>query len=287
MAHTHEGDQNYFVDQLFTIFLCGGLSACAIVLANIPDGLFFLHSRFRPFVLWGGIALGVMVLIRATALWILAGNKEPDCCDHDHDHDHAHHDHHHHDHHHHDHDHDHEHGWAPWRYVILLLPVLMFFLKLPYGAPVKAGQAVDASSLKLSKSTGKVEVPNLKFQQLEWMRKRPDAQAYFSGKIATIKGQFVSTPDPTQFNLVRYKMQCCAADAVPLRAVLMVDPDWRGEQLKAGKLHGKWVEVEGQIHFFPGGSPGEMIPALILRPTETRSPNKLVKVIKPETKLLE
>src|SRR5262249_18283679 len=56
---------------------------------------------------------------------------------HEHKHEHAHaaagHDHGHaHDHDHdHGHDHDHSHGWAPWRFVVLLLPVVLYFLNLP------------------------------------------------------------------------------------------------------------------------------------------------------------
>jgi hypothetical protein len=42
--------------------------------------------------------------------------------DHDHDHGHAHG---------HDHDHGHDHSWAPWRYVVLLIPIMLFLLGLP------------------------------------------------------------------------------------------------------------------------------------------------------------
>src|SRR5262249_29713539 len=49
-------------------------------------------------------------------------------------------------HHHHDHSHahgghshahgghDHEHGWAPWRYMVMLVPVILGFLGLPAGS---------------------------------------------------------------------------------------------------------------------------------------------------------
>src|SRR5208283_5592873 len=61
-------------------------------------------------------------------------------CGHDHGHNHDHdHDHdpgHEHEHHHaHSHgpgdDHGHDHGFSPWRYIILLLPVVLYFLNLP------------------------------------------------------------------------------------------------------------------------------------------------------------
>src|SRR5262249_27065013 len=31
----------------------------------------------------------------------------------------------------HDHGHDHAHGWSPWRYMVLLLPVVLYFMDLP------------------------------------------------------------------------------------------------------------------------------------------------------------
>ncbi len=89
-------------------------------------------------------------------------DHDHDHCGHDHHHDHGHghhhhdhdhdcgdhHDHHHqhvtaappapaphtHDHHGHDHNHDdhgHDHGFSPWRYAVLMLPVVLYFLDLP------------------------------------------------------------------------------------------------------------------------------------------------------------
>ncbi len=53
-------------------------------------------------------------------------------CGHDHAHGHAHS----HGHAHHDHDAaDHDHGWAPWRYVVILVPIILFLLGLPDEPP--------------------------------------------------------------------------------------------------------------------------------------------------------
>jgi uncharacterized membrane protein YcgQ (UPF0703/DUF1980 family) len=106
-----------------------------------------------------------------------------DSHDHDHEHDHGQHHHHHdhdhehahdHAHHHHDHDHEHhhhhphadpalapapdhhydqghgddghDHGWAPWRYVLLLIPLTLYLLGLPNKAlPIGGGSEVDTS----------------------------------------------------------------------------------------------------------------------------------------------
>lgn len=63
-------------------------------------------------------------------------------------HHHDHHDHHGHTHDHtHDHthapghDHDHDHAWAPWRYVVLLVPVMLFLLGVPRESPGVGGTA--------------------------------------------------------------------------------------------------------------------------------------------------
>src|SRR5262245_65637227 len=104
MAHTHEHDENYFLDQIFTIALCGALGGLAVMLYVRQTMLkIILDPKFHPWVLAGGIGLLVMVAIRAVAVWKLAGQTG-------HSHAHDHHDHHHHhdhDHHHHDHGHHH------------------------------------------------------------------------------------------------------------------------------------------------------------------------------------
>src|SRR5262249_19119922 len=132
-----------------------------------------LAPQFHLYVLLSGIALVTLALLRGFALWVQVGKEKEHAHDHDHehvhDHGHEHHDHdehfhehgaacthdhahdHGHDHehhvghahaHHHHHDHDaadHDHGWAPWRYVVLLVPVILFLLGLPSKGP-QAGQ---------------------------------------------------------------------------------------------------------------------------------------------------
>ena len=183
MAHDHDhNDSTYFLEQLCTIGVCGALGGVVIIMWYIPNGLTFLGPQFQaplgqPWlspVLWGGVAVVTLVLIRAVAVWISVG-RPVKAHDHNHDRDHGHdhdhcghghahcdheegimaapapdrvmsslavprepgiHDHdqdhsHDHDHtHEHVHDHGHDHGWAPWRYIILLLPVGLYFLGL-------------------------------------------------------------------------------------------------------------------------------------------------------------
>ena len=69
MAHTHEHDENYFLDQIFTIALCGALGGIAVMLYVRQTMLkIILDPKFHPYVLAGGIGLLVLVAIRAVAV---------------------------------------------------------------------------------------------------------------------------------------------------------------------------------------------------------------------------
>jgi uncharacterized membrane protein YraQ (UPF0718 family) len=153
-VHTHDDHRNtYFLDQLFMIGVCGALAGVTIMLWY--SGLLgrILHPKFHVWVIAGGISLLGIVILRAVAVWhavdAAAHTREPvhehvhahEECAHDHEHEHGiQHDHDHdHDHSHgHSHghahghgaDHGHTHGWSPWRYVVLMLPVALYFLIL-------------------------------------------------------------------------------------------------------------------------------------------------------------
>src|SRR5216683_4189740 len=285
MAHVHAKDSNYFIEQLCTIGVCGALGGVAITMWAIPNGLFFLGPQFQaPFgerwlspVLWGGIAIVAFVLIRAVAVWISVGKPSAaDSHDHTHEHDHAH-DHHHdhaHDHaicdhahdrghahvhadsephalsHDHSNDHGHDHGWAPWRYVILLLPVGLYFLNLiPKDFQNHAKVSTD-----LADSSGAVIAKDgtiiTAFLELGRASATPESRAYYEGLTAKVTGQAVVNADSRRFGLVRYKISCCAADAIPLNMVVEVpDNTDEGKKFNAQNLQNKWVDVTGIIQF--------------------------------------
>jgi hypothetical protein len=289
MAHDHShGDRNaYYLNQLFTIAVCGALGGVAIMLWWNGTIRLLLHPKFFLWTLLGGITLLVLVVLRAIAVWrsvdelaaVPDHTHDHDHCDHDHDHCHHHHDH---DHEHgHDpsHDHDHEHGWAPWRYVVLLLPVVLYFLNLPnQGFSADAGGS-DLSDLSLSgqafvSSRGQVSVGFVELQQASLT---PESREYYEGKTVTLTGQY-SGHDPRRFTLVRYKIACCAADAVRLNAVIMVN-DKSSEKVDPDKYRNVWVQVTGRIRFFQKPGSDEFITGLILYPTEDEPISKVVKVI--------
>ena len=302
MAHHHShGDQNaYYLNQLFTIAVCGALGGVAVMLWYSRQLRFMVVERFWLPTLIGGITLLALVLIRAIALWrsvdetAAAGHHHHGTCGHDHghcghDHDHGHDHAHDHDHAHvHDHDHahqhgsadehGHEHGWAPWRYVVLLLPVVLYFLNLP-NQGFSAAQGDRLKGLQLDaptsvRSTGKAAVG---FAELQQASLTPESRDYYEGKTVTLTGQY-SGSDPKRFTLVRYKIACCARDAVPLNAVIMVDPG-SGETIDPDQYRNQWVEVKGRVHFIQKRGSNEYVTALMLYPSKDDPLSEQVKKI--------
>jgi hypothetical protein len=251
-------------------------------------------------------AVALLVAMRRTASAREHGHAHDHdhCHDHDHDHAHDHHHHHHHehgtcDHHDHDHDHDHEHahdhdhdhehahapavagsaghdhgdddhghdhGYAPWRYVLLLLPVVLFFLNLPNQGFLNVGQA-SSDGLDTGKAAAVVDnnedEGELNFLELEGAVYAPDRRAQYQGKTYTIKGQFRPSGKDRVFSLVRFKKNCCAADAVPLGAFIMIDPD-SPERLNQAALAGQWVAVKGQVQFRTQARNGKEEPVAVI-----------------------
>jgi uncharacterized repeat protein (TIGR03943 family) len=300
MGHTHDAEPTeYYLDQLCSIALGGAFAGACITLYTWQRGILdlILAKYFHIFVLWGGIALLVLVLIRAVALWISVGKTASSenanhvhnhHHDHDHDHDHAHcHDHDHahehehvlasdadhvHAHHSHDHnhnhdpapedDHGHEHGWAPWRYVVLLLPIMLYILQLPNeGFSARDITALDvkvdptqeavayarligpninwASLAQLQGHSGPAR--ELDFKMLEQAAKRPDD---WRGENVSVRGQYIrQASSDKMFTLARFKITCCAADVIPLRVAIVS----REPVTDIGQ--GEWVKVTGQLDF--------------------------------------
>ncbi len=299
MAHDHAHDpQTYYVEQLCTIGICGALGGIAVMLYR-NNLLYFIAPKVQFWVVLGGVALLVLVAIRAFAVWMQAGRTPAVAHEHDHDHEHCH-DHSHgaacdHDHDHdHDHghghshggdDHGHEHGWAPWRYVILLLPVVLYFLNMPNQEMARAS-AGDNPDLPVNLTANDVadqgggKVFEVGFQELAQVSYSPDGRKFYEGKTIRLKGEFLPGNDHL-FSLVRYKINCCAADRVPLNAVIMVDPK-SGQTVPPG-LDGKWLEVEGQLQFQQRPDrPDVWMTLVVVRPTSERPISELIKVARPD-----
>jgi hypothetical protein len=299
---------------------------------------------------------------------------------HNHDHDHSHEHHEHHEHHHaegehcdhvhaeetcdhnHNHDdacgHDHAHGLNPWRYIVLLLPIVLYFLGLPNagltvhgGSTAELEQAngtfVENTGLKIIKDEGKegvrvvgvaqtspaakagiksgdrifqisrldsadgkplanpeivalkdlsaeaaakvlggkpqtrvkvtvkregaekpdeveltraMDVLALGFKELDRGSYSPDARNFYDGRTVRLKGQFAAGQDKRSFSLVRLKIQCCAADAIPLNVVIRLDPQAQGDLQSFGA--NTWVEVTGRVEYLKKKDKDEYVAVL-------------------------
>jgi uncharacterized protein len=169
--HSHDEGDSYFIDQLCMVGLSGAFGVICLCLYFWQTAMLanLLATQFHPFVLASGIGLVVIAFMRGGVLWQQSRDpvflKSREHHHHHHEHEHAHaikegaplqvavatgepphvhgpaHDHQHdhpapHAHGHHDHDEaDHDHGWAPWRYVVILVPIILFLLGLPNRAP--------------------------------------------------------------------------------------------------------------------------------------------------------
>jgi hypothetical protein len=275
-------------------------------------------------VLAGGIALLGLVAIRAVAVWFSVGKPAPahnhnhdhahahdhehgPGCDHDHahDHDHGHVHEHHHDHEHgpgceHDHphehehvqaeaapaedDHGHEHGWGPWRYAVLLLPVVLFFLDLPnecFSSTFGGGQPSIDVSAENKVEDKDVAVTELSFKELQSAAYDPEKRQAYEGRTVQIRGQLAPSGNDTFFRLVRYKINCCAADAIPLDAVILIDPASK-ERLQTAEMRGKWVLVTGQVQFRKRKDREEYATVIFVRPTKEHALAELIQTVTPD-----
>jgi hypothetical protein len=175
----------------------------------------------------------------------------------------------------------HGHTWSPWRYVVLLLPVVLYFLNLPNEGFALAGN----KGVKLGEIAGDIGALADKgadyqvgFLELERASYTPESRRYYEGKTVELIGQYAPGPSEQTFGLVRYKMNCCAADAIPLSALTMLDPK-SPEKLPAG-LQGKWVKVQGQVQFRERRDRlGVYQTVVLVQPTPERPLHKLVEPI--------
>jgi hypothetical protein len=291
------------MEQLCTIAVCGLLGVVAVLayyqkfLASTDPPV--LAPYLHRYVLWSGFAILGLVAMRGVSLWFSvsrrsSNHQHTDDCEHhvhdleeeEHSHEECHHDHgdlenehgHSHDHaHNHDHSHDHshdhgdghdhghEHGWNPWRYIMLCLPIILFFLGLPNGGfkSVKAMEVEESNRTIADK--GEV---SLNFRDLESWANNEEQREYFEGKTGTLKGQFVLGKTPNTFGLVRFKMTCCAADAIPLN-VAIISPE-----SVANIKPMSWVQVTGQIQFRKRKDRDEYLPVLKLRSRQDIQPTE-------------
>ena len=105
---------------------------------------------------------------------------------------------------------------------------------------------------------------------------------WYEGRTIQIRGQLSPTGNDSIFKLVRYKINCCAADAIPLNAVIMIDPASK-EKLQTAEMQGKWLLVTGQIQFRKRKDRDEYVTTIFVRPTKKHPLSERVKVVPAES----
>jgi hypothetical protein len=279
MGHAHAHDRgSYYLEQIWTIATCGALGVVMILLWEYKVLPIFLDPKFHDPVLWGGVALLVLVAIRITALWravgqTVAGHTHShghvpehgpagDHRDHGHEHGPAC-DHHHDGHeehgdedesdeadpvladqgvHHHEDDHGHDHGFAPWRYAVLLVPILLFLIRIPWPQPEEPVED-NVIAMKLGEAEGSAESPDAREH---WKKEMETKSVRLKAKFgAPILGD-------RMFNFVRLKMTCCAADAYGEPVKVIIESS---QPLDFDKLKDHWIKVIGKLDYRkPGNS---------------------------------
>lgn len=212
---------------------------------------------------------------------------------HEHGHEHAHEHAHTHGQGHHHHDHaaeDHDHSWAPWRYVVMLVPICLFLLGLPSkGRQVEAADAKFGPEMlkeSASHAVGLVGPGPAGWSQLVYVgylgkdQVGADVTDFDFKNLATAVGVAASSPDESarqawkdkairvigqfapsrqsdrEFRLVRFKISCCANDAIPLDLPII------SRESIANIKSDSWVRVTGRIEFRK--RQGEIVPVIIV-----------------------
>jgi uncharacterized membrane protein YcgQ (UPF0703/DUF1980 family) len=162
-------------------------------------------------------------------------------------------------------------------------------LNIPNG--VFSANATEDTSKDLAAAAGDVKdkgfAPQIGFKQLEAAAQTPQMRDEFTGQSVRLVGKFVGE-DSTRFTLARFQINCCSADAIPLKAVVLVDPNSK-ERQNVKSLKDKWVQVTGQVQFQSRPLPNnpskvEYVPVVVVVPKSGEPGHALkdlVKVISP------
>jgi hypothetical protein len=272
--HRHHDKTTYYLEQFSTIIVCAALGVVMILLWSYNVLGIFLDPKFHDPVLWGGIALLVLVAVRMIALWLEAkspeaqgngcGHDHEDCHDHEHAHGHEHaHEHEHVHVHEHGNEHEHihgvpaqgvetavvngdaddaadcghDHGWAPWRYAVLILPVVLFLMHMPWPDPPDQPEQQNVVPLHLTEAA---DAANSEQTRAYWRGRMQNESVRLKGKLEN------PYPGDRHFAFVRLRMTCCFADAYGEPVNLRVDSP---KPLNLAKLKGSWVKVIGKLDF--------------------------------------
>lgn len=98
------------------------------------------------------------------------------------------------------------------------------------------------------------DVAGVDYKILEGAAQSPDLREQLQGKRIEVRGQFAgSRGNPYIFGLVRFRIQCCAADAVRLNVSMIAK-----EPITTIKQEA-WVKVRGKVEFHQRGETYRMV----------------------------
>jgi hypothetical protein len=242
MSHEHDHDANtYFVDQLCTVSTCSAFGIVMILLWYFGKLDILLVSQFHPFVLWGGIGVLALVALRALSLWSTsrarraaaqpeqvqghiacgcdhgdgqahAGKPPTSCADHGHAH------------------------FAPWRYAVLLLPIMLYLMNP--GPEAKAEEEPLADN-----------VVALSFNEFLQAAYSPQSrEPWTTGDLRDNEVRLTAMLDSSQgpaLHVFRLARGCCIADSYRVYALVLRPKD----QPPAGYSHKQWLRIVGKLVF--------------------------------------
>ena len=163
----------------------------------------------------------------------------------------------------HGHDHapgeDHTHGNIFWRLVVLAFPLLLFGLGLPnkgfsqdwVNRRLGTDAAVDLGGEVIAKGG---ETVQFEFHELNAMAYDESKRQAFEGQTVRLKGQLRRIGD-REYTLYRLKMNCCAADTIPLKARIV-------NSFVSTFPDGQWVSAEGVLQFAEDKEKKQFLPVI-------------------------
>jgi hypothetical protein len=210
--------------------------------------------------------------------------------------------------------HDHDHAWAPWRYMVMLVPIVLGLLGLP-DQPVQSytGEVADPGSARSKRTWSPAQIVRMygtlaspsgyglllgavffepdqivrseygevTFKDLEQATLTPEQRKVWTGRAVQVIGKFAGDND-RYFRMTRFKVNCCSADAIPLNAIIVVDytENRDGPRLDPKPLSGQWVRVKGTVQF-KESKKGTFDTMIVVTPTheEKESLAELVKTV--------
>ena len=223
-GHSHDHShgptaRDYYFEQLLTILIAAAYGTVGLLMYRNGMLSLILAPGFLIPCAIAGSAVIFLAVVRGVAIWIEAGKgTHPAGCGHDHGagedcgHDHAE-----------GEGHSHGTGMIYIQVLVLAFPLLLYFMNLPNGKMSAAwlssqlGKAPEIGVLGAVTESGTADTS---FDQLSKAEYDPGVRALLDGKRVQLSGK-VQMYNEKKFTLFTMKMNCCAADQVPLKAVII------------------------------------------------------------------